>query len=255
MPRLNLGRNMAAMNKMLAKHNAKVPDKPAKQLVPLGSTAGSLKTGSRQSLRSSVEGSQRLLGKSGGALSESTKKSGGKKKEKKSIDQMGAEVAAKNTEYEAGKMCMQKLKELEGLVDEMAHVKRLIDRKRPNPLGSYTAKDFLKIFAINNFVLLVFGFFFASAIYSVFPGDGFQATSIIADGLDVVGKQGGDGEASQNLVVRSTADNSQVLMKGPGSAGVAFGKPNAEDPSFNLKVTHRPTGPTALVLFGITAER
>ena len=235
MPKLNLGENMAAMNKMLAKHKAK-PD--PQQAEPL---ALNLLTKSRlsrsASLRGSVQGSvsgsapgsvasrQSVLsagGKGGHGTNTSlsdAKSAGKSKKDKKSTAQMAEEVEARNTEYEAGKLCSKRLKEVEELQDQMDHIARIIDRKRPNPLGSYTGKDFLKIFAVNNFALLIVGFFFSAAVYGVFPvGGSFSATNIQAEGLEVQSESG-----ENNVVIASRVEDAKVTVAGPTSAGLTVG--------------------------------
>jgi hypothetical protein len=112
-----------------------------------------------------------------------------KKKETKTVDQLRAEVASKDREYEAGKEAARLTAEFEQCEVELRQCKRLIDRRKANPLGGYTNRDFFKMFVsanicgcyrvrspishcvaiqvVNNMALVVVGFFLSAHIYSV----------------------------------------------------------------------------------------
>jgi hypothetical protein len=241
MPKLNLGRNMAVMNKMLEKQAVKGGTSARKSRKP--ATPASGKRGAQQlalinergsfasdSSLDSVEMAERQA-RMAAAVPQ--------KKEKKSVEQMRAEVGGKDREYEAGKEAKRLHADFELSEVEIKQCKRLIDRRRPNPLGSYTNRDFLKIFVVNNLALLVVGFFFSANLYSVFPGGGgFRATHIQADNIRVSAPElDGAPAAPHKASFVSTADTSSLVLQGATSK-IAYGQMESVDvasaPSYEM---------------------
>ena len=69
-----------------------------------------------------------------------------RKKETKTVEQLRAEVAGKDREYEASNKAALLLATFEQCEVELKQCKRLIDRRKANPLGGYSNQDFLKMF-------------------------------------------------------------------------------------------------------------
>ena len=227
MPKLNLGRNMAVMNKMLEK-----------QAVKGGTSARGGKTRKKPATPGSAGGKLALINEQRSFATDSSLDSvelaeraammgAPVKKEKKTMDQMRAEVGGKDREYEASKEAKRLLSDFELSEVEIKQCKRLIDRRRPNPLGSYTNRDFLKIFVVNNIALLVLGFFFSAYMYEIFPGGGgFRATYIQADSIRVAAPEpdGAPPAEAHKASIVSTTGASALVLQGGISAQIAYGE-------------------------------
>lgn len=243
MPKLNLGRNMAVMNKMLEKQAVKGAGSARKSQKPAALASGPSKRraqlaliGERASIASdssmdSVEMAERRA--------QAAAMAAPAKKEKKTVEQMRAELAGKDREYEAATTATKLHADFDLSEVELKQCKRLIDRRRPNPLGSYTNRDFLKIFVVNNLALLVIGFFFSANLYSVFPGNGgFSATRIQADGVRVTASAAEGATPSQKTSFGSVTGDSSLALQGGVSATIAYGRmesaETASAPSYRM---------------------
>ena len=243
MPKLNLGRNMAVMNKMLEKQAVKGASSARKSRAPAASGSSTARGGGQLALineRGSFASDSSLDTAEMAARRAQRAAVAPPKKEKKTVEQMRAELGGKDRDYDAGKQATKLHAEVELTEVEIKQCKRLVDRRRPNPLASYTNRDFLKMFVVNNLALLIVGFFFSANIYSISPvSGGFSATHIRADNIRVTASAPEDATdmAHQTSFVSTTADSSLVLQ-GSVSATIAYGQmesaETASTPSYEM---------------------
>ena len=244
--KLNLGRNMAVMNRMLEKQAA--DGSGSARGSARGSASGRRKrtpsqgsAGGRQLALINEQGSFMTdssldsveLAERDAMLASMTKT----KKEKKSVKQMEAEVGGRDRDYEAGKTANKLHKEFDQVEVEIKQCKRLIERRRRNPLGGYTNRDFLKIFVINNLALIVLGFLFSTMLFDIMPGGGgFTASQIQAESVQV--RAPDDVPASEVVPLKarftSLSDRSSLVLQSATSSVIGYGL-EGELPSYRLQ--------------------